>query len=385
MRSTILKTALFPMALVAASCGLAQTPASTGPVDLGEGSPFSASAHGSFAEPWALAFEPGTGRIFITEKAGTIRFVDPASGAMGEVSGAPEVAYGGQGGLGDIAFSPDYATSRAVYLSWAQAADGAARRAVVGRGTLACAADGCHIEGLAVIWRQSLDVESFGHFSHKITFSPDGQHLLISSGERMQGMVAQDNTNNLGTIVRLNLDGTPVAGNPFATQGAPANQILSYGHRNLLGLAFDTDGQLWDLEHGPRGGDEINRIDAGANYGWPVRSNGDDYSGTPIPDHTPDDGFSQPAISWNPVIAPGDFLFYSGTMWPQWQGQALIASLGTRSIVRVDTDAASNSATELARYPFPQRLRDIAQAPDGALWVIEDGSNGRLLRLAPAQ
>lgn len=387
MSNKSLSFALFPAAVLVASCAMAAVGDSSGEqVALAAGSPFVATSFGTFAEPWALAFEPGTGVIFITEKAGTAQFVDPATGRTGVVTGMPTVAYGGQGGLGDFAFAPDYATSRTVYISWAQAAEGDARRAVVGRGQLVCAvADACEVVGLTEIWRQEPAVASPGHFSHKITFSPDGSLMYIASGERMQGDPAQDLGTNLGKIVRLNLDGTPAAGNPFAAQGSPADQVWSYGHRNIYGLHFDSSGQLWDLEHGPRGGDELNRVAQAANYGWPVRSNGDNYNGDPIPDHSADDGFTKPAISWNPVIAPGDFVFYRGGLFAAWQGQALMANLGSQTIVRVATDAAAGTATEEARYPMPRRLRDIAEAADGALWVIEDGGNARLLRLTPAQ
>ncbi|MCX7676961.1 MAG: PQQ-dependent sugar dehydrogenase, partial [Alteraurantiacibacter sp.] len=209
---------------------------------------------------------------------------------------------------------------------------------------------------------------------------------FISSGDRMQAAPAQRLDNNLGKVVRLNLDGTPAAGNPFAAQGSPADQIWSYGQRNLLGLQFDLDGNLWDLEHGPRGGDELNLVEPGRNYGWPTRSYGDNYNGDPIPDHSADDGFVKPAIYWNPVIAPGDFLFYRGNLFPAWRGQALIAAMGgVTSIVRVSVDPASNSATEEARYKFPVRLRDIAEAADGSLWLVEDGPRGRLLHITAAQ
>jgi glucose/arabinose dehydrogenase len=397
---------LFPAALLAASCSSAQSgdsaptssASSTGPsgspaaanvtgeqVALEAGSPFSATAHGAFAEPWAIAVHPQSGALFITEKAGTMRFYEPTSGRTGSVTGLPQVAYGGQGGLGDIAFAPDFASSGTVYLSWAAGAGGEARKAVVGRGRLACDAGAdCRIEGLTQVWEQSLPLASPGHFSHKIAFSPDGTYLFVSSGDRMQGDPAQDLTNNLGAVVRLMPDGTPAAGNPFADRGAPTDQIWTYGQRNILGLAFDPDGELWGLEHGPRGGDELNHLEPGNNYGWPTRSNGINYDGSDIPDHTADDGFVKPAIFWTPVIAPGDFLFYTGDMWADWRGQALIANLGVPSIVRVTIAGDDASATEAARYPFPNRLRDIAQASDGALWVIEDRAGGRLLRLTPA-
>jgi len=293
----------------------------------------------------------------------------------------------GQGGLGDIAFLPSESAPtlgrRTIYLTWADPGDGTASFAAMGRGTLVCEqADACRIDNFQRIWRQQPAIRSPGHYSHKIAFSPDGKYLFLSSGERMQGDPAQQLDTNLGKVLRLNLDGSPADGNPFAERGGVSREIWSYGHRNLLGLKFDLDGQLWDLEHGPRGGDEINRIEPGQNYGWPVRSNGDDYDGDVIPDHSADDGFTKPAISWNPVIAPGDFVFYSGKMWPEWRNQALAAGLATMSLVRVSLSAGKG--TEEARYKFDKRLRDIVEADDGSLYVIEDGPGGRLLHLTPA-
>ena len=377
--------ALSPAALLIASCGQAQT-GDSAPAPAG-GEPFAIEEKGTFDSPWALAFAPGTEVLFITEKPGTMKFVDLASGRLGTVTGLPTVLNQGQGGLGDVAFLPSESSPtldrRTIYLTWADPGDGSASFAAMGRGTLVCEeADACRIEGLTTIWRQQPAVRSPGHYSHKIAFSPDGEYLFLSSGERMQGEPAQALDNNLGKVLRLNFDGTPAAGNPFADRGGVAREIWSYGHRNLLGLKFDLEGQLWDLEHGPRGGDEINKVERGANYGWPVRSNGDDYSGAVIPDHSADDGFTKPAISWNPVIAPGDFIFYSGELWPEWRGQALIANLGTTSISRVAL--ADDKGTEEARYGFEKRLRDIVEAPDGSLYVIEDGAGGRLLHLTPA-
>ncbi len=389
MYKPILSTAIFATSLGFASCTSAQTgdsPAASGEtVALADGSPFAAESHGTFNMPWAIAFEPGTGNVFVTEKPGTAKFYNIATGAVGEVTGLPEVAFRGQGGLGDVAFAPDYAESGTIYLTWAQDVEGGTV-ATMGMGTLSCGDSGdCTIEGLTEIWRQSRAGERPGHYSHKIAFSPDGAYLFLSSGDRQEQDPAQDLSNNLGAVLRLNLDGTPAAGNPFADQGSPTDQIWSYGHRNLLGLAFAPDGELWDIEHGPAGGDELNHVEPGNNYGWPVRSDGDNYNGDPIPDHSADDGFTKPAISWNPVIAPGDMIFYTGDMFGAWQGDALVANLRTQSIVRIEADAATNSAEEVARYAFPNRLRDIAQASDGALWVIEDGADGRLLRLTPAQ
>ncbi len=334
-----------------------------------------------------MAFEPGTGNLFITEKKGAIQFLTP-SGAIGEVSGAPQVAYGGQGGLGDFAFAPDYTTSHRIYLSWAERAEEPnpenKRRAVVGMGKLNCSTDTkCAIEGLKVIWRQEPAIASFGHFSHRIAFSPDGNHLFVTSGERMQGAPAQDLTTNLGKVVRLLPDGRPAPGNPYASMGGVSAQIWSYGHRNLLGLKFDGQGRLWELEHGPAGGDELNLVEPGKNYGWPLVSEGDDYSGTPIPRNATRPDLATPAISWNPVIAPGDFIFYSGGLFPQWRGNALIAGLKTQALVRVAIEG--DKAREVERINLGMRLRDIVQGPDGAIWVVGDGPGGKLLKLTPKE
>jgi glucose/arabinose dehydrogenase len=342
---------------------------------------FEISERGRFNEPWAMAFEPGTGNLFITEKRGAIRILQP-SGKTASVTGVPRVDYGGQGGLGDFAFAPDYTTSRMVYLSWAEAGQGDTRGAAVGRARLVCEDTGnCELQGLKVIWRQAPKVTGRGHYSHRIAFSPDGNHLFIASGERQKMEPAQDISNNLGAIVRLKLDGTPAPGNPFTGRASANPELWSIGHRNILGLRFDDRGQLWDMEHGPRGGDELNLVKPGANYGWPVVSNGEHYNGKPIPNHATRPDFAAPAISWTPVIAPGDFLFYSGSLFPEWQGQALIAGLDSEALVRVEIMGAK--AVERARYGFGARLRDIVQGPDGAIWIAEDGTQARLLKLTP--
>ena len=323
--------------------------------------------------------------MFVTEKAGTIKFVDTAARRTGTVSGVPAVDFGGQGGLGDIAFLPSEAADtlgrRTIYLTWAEAGDGDTRGAVLGRGTLICSqADACAIEGMRVIWRQP-KVTGRGHYAHRIAFSPDGRHVFVSSGDRQKMEPAQDTSNNLGSIVRLNLDGTPAAGNPLSGQSGRAQDIWSWGHRNILGMDFDAQGRLWEIEHGPAGGDEFNLVVRGANYGWPVVSEGDHYDGREIPPHSTRTEFKAPAVSWTPVIAPGDFLFYRGDMFADWKGQAIIAAMDPAAIVRVAIQG--DSAREVGRIGFEKRVREIVEAPDGALWILEDGKGGRLLRLTP--
>lgn len=383
IRSARLIAALSASALALASCAKAET-GETAPAAAADGMPFAVTEAATFEEPWAIAFAPGTAMLFVTEKAGNLKFINTASGAIATVSGVPEVAYAGQGGLGDIAFLPGEASatlgSRTVYLSWAEFGEADTAGAVVGRGTLVCAeATTCTIEGLNVIWRQTPKVSGRGHYSHRIAVSPDGKYLFIASGDRQKMSPAQDTTNTLGTIVRLNLDGTPAAGNPLEAKGEETAQIWSWGHRNILGMDWDAQGRLWEVEHGPAGGDELNLVKPAANYGWPIRSNGEHYNGDPIPDHSADDGFAQPAASWSPVIAPGDMLIYTGDMFAAWKGHALMPGLASQAIV--DVAIEGETAREVTRHEFDKRLRAIAQGPDGALWVAEDGKGAKLLKL----
>jgi glucose/arabinose dehydrogenase len=368
-------------ALALASCANAQSGDS---VPEASEADFEIAEMGTFDRPWAIEFAPGSEVLFITEKGGTLIAMDIVSGATGTVSGTPEVLDAGQGGLGDIGFLPSEADQpldgRTIYLSWAEAGADATAGAALGRGTLACASvDDCAIEGWEVIWRQAPKVLGRGHYSHRIQFSPDGQHIYVASGDRQKLDPAQNTSNTLGTIVRLNLDGTPAAGNPMADEGDATAEIWSYGHRNILGMDFDAQGRLWETEHGPAGGDELNLVQRAANYGWPTRSNGDHYNGDPMTDHSADDGFAKPVVSWTPVIAPGDMIIYKGSMFEAWQGNALIPGLKTKALVRVVIDG--EKASEVARYDFGTRLRSIEEGPDGAIWIAEDGEDGRLLKL----
>jgi glucose/arabinose dehydrogenase len=348
----------------------------------------SSEEHGSFNEPWGAEFIPGTTTLVITEKSGQVKAYDTASKTTMEVAGAPEVDYGGQGGLGDVAFlasetGPEIG-KRTIYLTWAEAGSGDTRGAALGKGVLDCTGeDGCAIRDLAVVWRQTPKVTGRGHYSHRIAFSPDGEHLFLTSGDRQKMEPAQDNENTIGTIVRLNLDGSAAQGNPFADQGSPSDQIWSYGHRNLLGIAFDMEGQLWDVEHGPAGGDELNLVKPGLNYGWPTVSDGEHYNGDPIPDHDTDPSFAKYAITWTPVIAPGDMTIYRGDLFTGWKGDALIAAMGANGLVQIELDG--EQAREVARHDLGERIRAVVEAADGSLWVLEDGPNGRLLRLTPGK
>lgn len=317
------------------------------------------------------------GALLVTEKVGKVK-LRHKDGRIEEVASLT-VDYGGQGGLGDVVLAPDFAKSGKVWLSWVEAGENDTRGAVVGWAQLV-RGEKTVLSAPTVVWRQSPKVTGRGHYSHRIAFSPDAKYLFISSGERMKFDPAQDLTVNLGKVLRLLPDGTPAPGNPFAAKGGVSAEIWTLGHRNLLGLEFDAKGRLWDLEHGPKGGDELNLIKPGQNYGWPVVSQGDHYDGKPIPRHDTHPEFAKSAISWNPVIAPGGFIFYSGKMWKQWKGQAIIAGLGSKAIVRVGINGETGQ--ELARHPFDKRLRAIAEAADGSLLVLEDGKGGRLLKLS---
>ncbi len=327
-----------------------------------------------------MAFLPGTNSALVTEKKGTLKLWREGSDQAVTVAGTPKVAYGGQGGFGDVIAAPDFATSGMVYLSWAEEGQGDTRGAVVGRAKIVT--DGApRLEGLSVIWRQFPKVSGKGHYSHRMAFSPDGQYLYVTSGDRQKFTPAQDLTGNLGKVLRLMPDGTPAPGNPMAEKGGVTAQIWSFGHRNLLGIAFSPDGRLWDIEHGPAGGDEINLVEPGKNYGWPLVSDGDHYDGKPIPRNKTRPDLAQPVISWNPVIAPGNMIFYTGKAFPQWQGQALIAGLASAAIVRAGIDGTK--ATELERIDLGNRIREIEQAPDGTIYVLEDGEGAKLRHVTP--
>ena len=347
-----------------------------------DGKPFVATEVAAFDEPWAMAFLPD-GRLLVTEKKGALKLVDVASGKVGDIGGVPEVDYGGQGGFGDIALHPQFANNHVVYVSYAEAGDGDTRGGAVARGTLALDTNGGgRLENLKVIWRQVPKVSGRGHYGHRLLFGDDGK-LWISSSERQKFDPAQDMQSNLGKIVRLNDDGSVPDDNPFADKGGVTAQVWSLGHRNILGLAFDAQGRLWEDEMGPMGGDELNLIERGANYGYPIVSNGDHYDGRVIPDHPTRPEFNAPKTWWTPVISPSSLMIYSGAMFPDWQGDAFIGGLSSQALVRIEFDGSN--AKEAERFDMGKRIRAVEQGPDGAIWLLEDEKGGRLLKLTPGQ
>lgn len=350
--------------------------------------PFQTSQVAAFDEPWAMTFLPD-GRALVTEKKGVLKLVSfgaDGTPSMVDVSGTPKVAYGGQGGLGDVVLSPDFTNDGYVYLSYAEAGDGDTSGAAVARAKMVTAADGsASLNDMQVIWRQEPKVSGKGHYGHRIAFGPDGM-MYISSGERQKFDPAQDLDQNLGKVVRLTPTGGIPSDNPMYNQGRIKAQIWSYGHRNPLGIAFDPSGNLWVSEMGPKGGDEFNLVKRNQNYGYPKVSNGDHYDGKEIPDHSPDDGFTAPKLSWTPVISPSSLMIYTGDMFPAWKNSAFIGALSGQALVRVKLNG--ENAEKADNWPMEARIREVEQGPDGAIWVLEDGgrgSNGRLLKLTPTQ
>ena len=333
---------------------------------------FTVTTVGQFDEPWALEFLPD-GRLLISEVGGALKLLN-SDGSVGEITGLPEVVHGGQGGFGDVVLHPDFSDNNLIYVSYVERGNGGTSGAVVARAQLRLAGNGGELNKLEIIWRQVPKVTGRGHFGHRIVFGPNG-YLWISSGERQKFDPAQDMESNLGKIVRLNVDGTIPNDNPFFERGGVTAEIWSLGHRNPLGLAFDQSGRLWNVEMGPRGGDEVNLIRRGANYGYPIVSNGNHYNGTDIPDHDTRPEFAAPAVFWDPVISPSSLMFYSGSEFPEWQGDAFIGGLSSESLVRIEFDG--DSAREAQRFDMGRRIRAVEQGPDGSIWLLEGGRPGR--------
>jgi len=341
--------------------------------------PFNKEPVATFNEPWAMTFLPD-GRILITEKRGQLLLVSQSGEKSRPIENVPDVDYRGQGGLGDVILHPDYANNGLIYLSYAEAGVGKVRGAAAARGRLVLDEGTNRLEGVEVIWRQNPKVTGGGHYGHRLLFDAEG-YLFISSGDRQKFTPAQQMNGNVGKILRLHDDGSIPADNPFVDQGDVAAEIWTLGHRNPLGLAFDAQGRLWSTEMGPLHGDELNLIIKSENYGYPIVSEGNHYSGEEIPDHHTRPEFAAPKVAWIPSIAPGGLMFYSGDQFPRLQGSALIPGLAAAAIIRVEFDG--DTAREAERYPMGKRIREVEQGPEGSLWVIEDGDGGRLLKLTP--
>jgi glucose/arabinose dehydrogenase len=371
------------------------------------GLPFTITRLATFSSPWAMAFLPD-GSALVTEKGGTIKLWKEGR-TPAPVSGVPRVLAGGQGGLLDIALSPRFSQDRTVYLTFSEPQSVGGSSLALARAILNSTATG--LGNLQVIWRDPAGGNG-GQFGGIIAFAPDGQSLFLTSGERQRFTPAQDMSQPLGKVLRLTLDGRPAAGNPFAGQQgassvtvtdppadteaaktAPArtftwpganltpSQTWSLGHRNPYGLAFTPDGRLWETEMGPKGGDELNLILPGRNYGWPEASNGQNYNGVAIPSHASKPQFEAPKQYWTPSVSPSSLMVYSGNLFSQWKGNGFIGTLSGQSLIRIVFNGAV--ATKAEQWNLARRIRFVAQGPEGAIYLLQD--DGALARLTPNQ
>ncbi|THD36245.1 MAG: PQQ-dependent sugar dehydrogenase [Sphingomonas sp.] len=365
---------------------IVNVPATTGRANLTPTAPpFAIAEIGRFDDPFAIAFIHD-GKALVTEKVGRLKLRN-GDRAVVDVAGVPKVATGGQGGLLDVAAAPDFMHGNAtIYLTYSESGAGGSALALA-KAELdiddECVAAPCPVRGAAlrnlhVIWRSGSNGPG-GQFGANILFSPDGKYLFLSSGERQRFTPAQDPKQALGKILRLTLDGKAAPGNPMYDRGGVEAMTWTTGHRNPYGMVFAPDGRLWEEEMGPRGGDELNLILPGRNYGWPIVSNGDNYSGQPIPDHPSRPDLEAPKLWWNPSISPGGMILYSGDMFPALKGSLLIAALSGEALIQVRI--AGDTATPVAQWRMGARIRDVAQAPDGSIWLLED--EGKLVRLTP--
>jgi aldose sugar dehydrogenase len=329
--------------------------------------------------PWSLAFLPD-GRMLVTERPGRLRIVSSDGHVSEPVTGVPRVYASGQGGLLDLALSPEFDKDRLVYLSFAESGEGGAGTAVA-RGRLGERG----LENTRVIWRQQPKVSGSNHFGSRIVFRGDGT-LFVTLGERFNySDSAQDLSTTLGKIVRINPDGSAPKDNPFVGRAGARPEIWSYGHRNVQAAALHPDnGQLWSAEHGARGGDELNHPEAGKNYGWPVISYGRHYSFLPIGEGTAKAGMEQPVYYWDPVIAPSGMVFYTGELFARWKGNILVGSLTPGGLVRLMMKDGNVAQEERYLGDLGERIRDVRQAPDGSLYLLTDARDGRILRITPA-
>ncbi|HEX8254554.1 MAG TPA: PQQ-dependent sugar dehydrogenase [Thermoanaerobaculia bacterium] len=327
--------------------------------------------------PWGLAFLPD-GRMLVTERPGRLRIVDKQGKLSQPLSGVPRVQAQGQGGLLDVVLDPQFAQNRTIYLSYAEAGEGGAGTAVASARFTDAA-----LQDVKVIYRQQPKVAGGGHFGSRIVFRRDGT-LFITQGERMRySEQAQDLKSLLGKVVRINRDGSIPKDNPFVGRSNARPEIWSYGHRNVQAAALHPDtGALWTIEHGARGGDELNHPEAGKNYGWPIISYGREYSGMRIGQGiTAKAGMEQPVYYWDPVIAPSGMVFYTGNAYPGWKGSIFVGSLQPGALVRLTLQNGRVTREERYLGELDERIRDVEQGPDGLLYMLTDADDGRIIRL----
>jgi glucose/arabinose dehydrogenase len=334
--------------------------------------------------PWGFEFLPDN-RIIVTERNGNIRIVGTDGKVSAPLKGTPKVFFDGQGGMLDVALDPQFATNKTIYWSYAEPRDGGNGTALA-KGVLAEGAGGPSLEKVQVIFRQMPTYDSKLHFGSRIVFAPDGK-LFLALGERAFSPArerSQDLTTHFGKVVRLNTDGSAASDNPFAGRSDAKPETWSYGHRNIQAATLDGSGRLWTVEHGPRGGDELNRPEPGKNYGWPVITYGIEYQGPKIGDGiTAKEGLEQPVYYWDPVIAPSGMLFYSGDLFPQWKGDLFVGGLGSMKLVRLKLENDRVVGEEWLLQDQSKRIRDVKQGPDGAIYVAADGADSSILRIAP--
>jgi glucose/arabinose dehydrogenase len=331
------------------------------------------------SHPWAIALMPD-GRMLVTERPGFLRIIEQNGAKSEPLSGVPEVFAQGQGGLLDVALDPAFASNRVIYLSYAEPGAGGTASTAVARGTLGQAG----LTDLKVIYHQEPKVTGGNHFGSRIVFAKDGT-MFITQGERFAYREkVQDLTTDFGKVVRINSDGTIPKDNPFVGRPDVRPEIWSIGHRNVQAAALQPEtGQLWTIEHGAAGGDELNHPEAGKNYGWPIITYGRDYNGRKIGEGAVKAGMEQPVYYWDPVIAPSGMTFYTGTMFPSWKGNILVGGLASNALVRLVLQNGVVVKEERYLHELHERIRDVQQAADGSLYLVTDSDNGLVLRVRP--
>jgi glucose/arabinose dehydrogenase len=335
------------------------------------------------SHPWSLSFLPD-GRLVVTERAGRMRIVGKDGKLSPALAGVPQVFARGQGGLHDVMLDRDYAQNNTLYFCFAESASGGARTALARAKLIDSATP--RLDDVKVIFHQEGPLSSGNHFGCRIVQAADG-NLFLTMGEHFTYRnEAQNLANHLGKIVRIRPDGSVPPDNPFVNRAGAKPEIWSYGHRNSQGAAINPQtGKLWELEHGPRGGDEINIPEAGKNYGWPVIGYGIDYDGTKIHESTHKAGMEQPIKYWVPSISPSGMAFYTGDLFPSWRGSLFVGALSGQALVRLELKGDTVGSEERLLRPLNERIRDVRMGPDGALWLATDNPAGRILRVAPAR